>query len=113
MESCLFCSLINEKKLNLVYEDDRVVAFPDIKPSAPTHILVVPKKHITSVATTTEEDEVILGRLFTAARLVAKEQGITESGFRTIVNTGPDAGQEVMHIHMHVLGGKPLGTLIS
>jgi histidine triad (HIT) family protein len=111
MDSCLFCNLIEQKKLSLVYEDDQVVAFPDIEPKAPTHLLIVPKKHITSVAEANVEDEALLGHLFTVARQLAAEQGITESGFRTIVNTGPDAGQTVFHIHMHVLGGKQLGEM--
>lgn len=106
MDSCLFCDLIQQKKLSLVYEDDQVVAFPDIEPKAPTHFLIVPKKHVTSIAAMEPADELLLGHLFTIAKRLATENNIIESGFRTIVNTGPDAGQTVHHIHMHLLGGK-------
>lgn len=111
MSDCLFCQLIKQQKLNLIYEDNQVVAFPDIEPKAKTHILIVPKKHIVSVAEAQPEDESVLGHLFLVAQKLAKEQGITESGFRTVVNTGPDADQTVFHVHMHLLGGQSLGEM--
>lgn len=113
MDSCLFCDLIQQKKLNLVYEDDQVVAFPDIEPKAPAHLLIVPKKHIASVSDAQPEDEGLLGHLFIVAKQLAAEKGIAKDGFRTIVNTGANAGQTVFHIHMHVLGGQPLGEMVS
>jgi histidine triad (HIT) family protein len=111
--NCLFCELIEAKKLHVLYEDDQVVAFPDIEPSAPTHVLIVPKKHIASIAEAESGDEALLGHLFTVAATLAGEQGIAESGFRTVVNSGKDAGQTVFHVHMHLLGGQALGSMVS
>lgn len=108
MQNCLFCQLIDEKKLNLIFEDDTVVAFHDTSPKSPVHILIVPKKHIDSVLEIKEDDEPLLGHLFTVAKQLAKEKGIDESGFRLTVNTGRDAGQTIPHIHMHLQGGAPL-----
>ncbi len=106
---CLFCNLLTAGKLNLVYEDDKVVAFPDIDPKAATHILIIPREHIDSVNMSTEEHEAVLGHLFTVAKTIAAEKRISESGYRLVVNTGPHAGQSVFHVHMHLLGGQPLG----
>lgn len=111
MSACLFCDLIAAHKLDLLYEDSQVVAFPDIEPKAPVHLLVVPKKHISSVAESQPEDEPLLGHLFTVAKQLANEKNIAVGGFRTVVNTGSDAGQTVHHIHMHVLGGENLGAM--
>jgi len=113
MSDCLFCKIAN-KEINseFVYEDEQVVAFKDINPSAPHHYLVIPREHISSVNDADDANQALLGRLFVAASKIAREQGIAERGYRCIVNTNKDAGQEVFHIHLHVIGGKPLGPMI-
>lgn len=112
MEKDLFCRIIaGEIPADIVYEDDRVVAFKDINPKAPVHVLIVPRKHISRLDEATDEDAELLGHIVLTANKVAKLNGITESGYRLIANTGPDAGQEVYHIHFHVLGGKRLSPL--
>jgi histidine triad (HIT) family protein len=97
----------------MVYQDDLVTAFKDINPSAPVHILIVPNKEIATVDDVTEADEAMLGRLFTAARKIARDMGIGESGYRLIVNCKGDGGQEVFHLHMHLLGGRKLGPMLK
>lgn len=113
MSDCIFCKIAN-KEINsdFVYEDDEIIAFKDINPQAPIHILVVPKKHIESIIDLTDEDEMLVGKMYTAVRKIAKKLNIEESGFRLIVNCGKDAGQEVPHLHFHILAGKKLGTKI-
>ena len=107
MAGCLFCKIISKEfKASVVYEDDEVFAFNDINPQAPRHILVIPKKHIDGIAALTEKG--ILEKLFLAMQKIAKELGIEESGYRIVVNQGPDAGQAVQHLHFHLLGGRPL-----
>ena len=114
MEDCIFCKIINrEIPSDIVYEDDEVIAFKDIRPVTPVHILVIPKKHISSLVELTEEDEAVIGKIYTVINKVAKDAGILEKGFRVIVNCGDDGGQEVKHIHLHVLGGKKLGVKIA
>jgi len=110
MSDCLFCKII-DKKINadIVYEDERAIAFRDIKPAAPTHVLVIPRVHITSLNDVLAEHEADVGYLFRVAAQVAEREGIAQSGYRTVFNCGPDAGQSVFHIHLHVVGGKPLG----
>jgi len=104
---CIFCKITSgEAPANIIYKDELVTAFRDIHPVAPTHVLIVPNKHIQSVSHAQAEDECILGRLFTTARKIAEMDGITEDGFRTIVNTGVHGGQTVFHLHMHVIGGQ-------
>jgi histidine triad (HIT) family protein len=93
---------------NKVFEDGRAVAFRDINPQAPTHVLVIPRKHLASLGETAAGDEELLGHLLRVAARVAEQEGLT-GGFRTVVNNGPDAGQTVFHIHVHVLGGRSLG----
>jgi histidine triad (HIT) family protein len=111
---CLFCKIANhEISSKVVYEDHDLIAFHDINPKAPVHILVVPKKHIGSIALLKDEDILIIGKLITKASQLAKEQGISEKGFRLIFNTGADSGQEIDHIHLHLLGGKSLGPMIT
>jgi len=109
MKDCLFCKIIAgaipSKK---AYEDDEVFAFHDIHPQAPTHVLVVPRRHIASLDETVEADQALLGRALLAARTVARELGIA-SGYRVVSNCGTPAGQSVFHIHFHLLGGRPLG----
>lgn len=106
MEDCIFCKIVSgEIDTEKVYDDDQVTAFHDANPAAPTHILIVPNRHIRSINQVTEEDEQLLGHLFTTARHLAEQRGITASGYRLIINTGPDAGQAVFHLHLHLLGG--------
>lgn len=106
---CIFCKIIRgEIPSKRVYEDESVVAFHDINPVAPIHILIVPKKHIPSTNDLKPEDENTIGYLFTTAKRIAGENGISESGYRLIVNTGPDGGQVVNHLHLHLLGGRKL-----
>jgi histidine triad (HIT) family protein len=103
---CIFCKIIaGEIPSQKVYEDDRVLAFRDIHPVAPTHVLIVPRKHLASVNDIGPEDEPTVGHLFGAARQIARDEGLQESGYRLIINTGPDAGQDVFHLHMHLIGG--------
>lgn len=104
---CIFCRIIaGEVPSETVYQDDRVTAFRDIRPVAPVHILIVPNKHIASVNEAGEEDEAVLGRLLLTAKRLAAQEGIAESGYRLIINTGPHAGQVVFHLHLHLLGGQ-------
>lgn len=113
MDDCLFCKIIKKEiPSKVVYEDDTVLAFRDINPVAPVHILVIPKKHIGSLVELTKEDEAIVGKIYTIINKIAKQEGIAEKGFRVIVNCGEDGGQEVKHLHFHLLGGKKLGTKI-
>lgn len=113
MADCLFCKIIKgEIPSNKVYEDDEILAFKDINPAAPIHILVIPKKHITSLAHLEKEDEAIVGRIYGVINKIAEEKGVKEKGYRVIVNCGKDGGQEVMHLHFHLLAGKQLGEKI-
>jgi histidine triad (HIT) family protein len=106
---CIFCKIANKEiPSKVVFEDEHVIAFHDTNPQAPTHALVIPKRHIAGIAQAAPEDEAVLGRLLLAARRVAELTGIAESGFRTVVNSGANAGQTVFHIHVHVLGGRPM-----
>jgi histidine triad (HIT) family protein len=107
---CLFCRIVSgEIPTELVYSDADIIAFRDINPQASVHVLVVPRKHIESYATASEEDEMVLGRMALAAAGVARQEGVADRGFRTVVNNGPDAQQSVQHLHMHVIGGRRLG----
>ena len=113
MEDCIFCKIINgEIPSDKVYEDEDVLAFKDINPAAPIHILVIPKKHIKSLLELEEEDYELIGKIQKTINKLAKQLNIEEEGFRVIVNCGKDAGQEVMHLHYHLLAGKKLGEKI-
>ena len=113
MENCLFCKIIKgEIPSDKVYEDEEILAFKDINPAAPVHILVIPKKHITSLAHMEKEEEVVVGKIYGVINKIAEEQGVKESGYRVIVNCGKDAGQEVMHLHFHLLAGTQFGEKI-
>ena len=113
MEDCLFCKIIKgEIPANKVYEDEEILAFHDIKPAAPIHILVIPKKHITSLAHMEKEDEAIVGKIYGVINKIAKEQGFKEDGYRVNVNCGKNAGQTVMHLHFHILAGRKFGEKI-
>lgn len=113
MEDCIFCKIIKgEIPTNKVYEDEEILAFYDINPAAPIHILVIPKKHIDCIAHLNEEDEALIGKIYNVINKIAEEKGFKEKGFRVIVNSGKDGGQEVMHLHFHILAGKKLGEKI-
>lgn len=113
MEECLFCKIIKgEIPSSKVYEDEEILAFHDIDPAAPIHILVIPKKHITSLAHLEKEDEEVVGKIFGVINKIAEEQGFKEDGYRVITNCGKNGGQEVMHLHFHILAGKKLGEKI-
>ena len=113
MEDCVFCKIIKgEIPSEKVYEDEEILAFKDINPAAPIHILVIPKKHIATILDVKPEDNYLISRIYTVINQIAKDIGIEKEGFRVIVNCGKNAGQEVMHIHFHMLGGKKLGTKI-
>ncbi len=112
MADCLFCKIAaGEIPCNKVYEDEEVQAFRDIAPKAPTHILIIPKKHIACLGDCTEADAVLLAKIQVLAKLLAEEEGIAQSGFRIVSNSGEDSGQEVAHLHYHLLGGKKLGDI--
>jgi histidine triad (HIT) family protein len=106
MSDCLFCKIIKKEiPSEIVYEDGSITVFKDINPAAPVHLLVVPTTHIPSVQAMQTEDELLLGKLFSGAKKAAEIMGIATTGYRLIVNNGPDARQEILHLHMHVLGG--------
>jgi histidine triad (HIT) family protein len=108
--SCLFCRIVGgEIPAKVAYQDDQVLAFHDINPQAPTHLLVIPKRHITSLADLRPEDDALVGSLVRRARELARELGLAERGFRVLFNAGEDAGYSVYHIHLHLLGGRRLG----
>lgn len=110
MNGCIFCKIVaGEIPATKVFEDEHALAFRDLDPKAPTHVLVIPRKHITGMTSIEPEDEATVGHLFSVAAAVAKSEGIVRSGFRAIVNSGPDAGQSVYHLHMHVIGGRAMG----
>jgi histidine triad (HIT) family protein len=108
-ESCLFCKIVaGTIPADLVHQDDRCVVIRDINPQAPTHVLVIPREHIESLNDATQRDEGVLGHLQRVAARVANDMGHEESGYRTVINTGAGAGQSVFHLHVHVLGGRPM-----
>jgi len=106
---CIFCQIVAGKiASDLVYQDEEVVAFHDIHPQAPVHLLVIPKKHITSLTQLTEEETPLVGHMVNIANQLAKREGISEKGYRLVVNCGQQGGQLVPHLHLHVLGGRQL-----
>lgn len=109
MTDCVFCRIINrEAPAHIVHEDDLVLAFEDIHPQAPVHILVVPKRHIASLDKAPRGGEELLGRLLVTARDLARAKGVTAGGYRIVLNTGRDSGQAVDHLHFHLIGGRRL-----
>lgn len=113
MEDCIFCKIINgEIPSEKVYEDDKVIAFKDINPAAPMHILVIPKEHVQDVLAVNPENKEMISNIFLAINKIAKQLGIEKDGFRIINNCGKDAGQEVMHLHFHLLAGGKMGPKI-
>lgn len=110
-ETCLFCKIADKKiPCKMVYEDDSVIAMEDINPQAPVHLLIIPKKHIESLANLKQEDATIigqLGHLLSIVSILANKMGLHDSGFRTVINSGAGAGQSVFHLHLHLMGGRP------
>jgi len=106
MKDCLFCKIIKKEiPSEIVYQDETLTVIKDINPAAPIHLLIIPNKHIVSVQEMEPGDEEILGKLFSAAKKAAEEAGINDSGYRLIINNGPDAHQEILHLHLHLMGG--------
>ena len=113
MDDCIFCKIIKgEISSEKIYEDENVVAFKDINPVTPIHILVIPKKHIASLLDVTEENCYLISKIFIAINKIAKQIGIEQNGFRIVANCGKDSGQEVMHIHFHLLAGQKMGAKV-
>ena len=106
---CIFCKIANgEIKTEFIYEDEKIAAFKDLEPQAPTHVLIVPKKHIESLNDLTLENQELMGHMMIKVREIAKKLGIDESGYRLVINTGKDGGQTVNHLHIHLLGNRKL-----
>ena len=113
-ENCLFCKIVGDEiPASKAYEDDRVLAFHDIHPQAPVHVLVIPKRHIVSLDESTEAERSELGYLLERTAHVARLLDVNEAGYRTIINTNAHGGQEVFHIHAHILGGRPIGPMVA
>lgn len=111
MENCIFCKIISKEiPASIVYEDDRVLAFKDINPVAPVHVLIIPKKHISNVNDLEDSDASYVGDIHIAAKKIAQELGVADKGFRLINNCGEGAGQTVFHLHYHLIAGIPLGA---
>lgn len=109
MTDCIFCKIVNKEiPSKLIYEDEDIISFNDIAPKSSVHILIVPRKHIISMNHLEREDAVLIGKLVLVAKKIAKEKGLSETGYRLIFNTGPNAGQTVDHIHLHLMGGEKL-----
>ena len=114
MPDTIFGKIIEgEVDADVVYKDDMVTAFRDVNPQAPVHVLIVPNERIPTVADVEAHHEAALGRMFTVARKIAEDEGVAEDGYRLIVNTRKHGGQEVFHLHMHLLGGRPLGPMLA
>lgn len=111
MAECVFCKIINKEiDSQLVFEDDDLIVFKDIHPQAPIHVLIVPKRHLVSIADLEEKDQELMGKIVYRAKLIAEEYIISDSGYKLIANTGPDGGQVVFHLHFHLLGGQKLNN---
>lgn len=107
--ACIFCQIVaGEIPSDIVYQDEEVIVFPDINPKAPTHLLIIPKKHIPSLAHLTEAESPLIGHMVNIAKRLAKEKGMSERGYRLVVNCGEEAGQIVDHLHLHLIGGRRL-----
>lgn len=108
-EDCLFCRIISgQMSVPFLYESEDIVAFRDIHPQAPVHILVMPKKHIPKISSVQKKEGLLIGRIINVANSLAAEENIADSGYRLIINCGEDAGQEIFHIHLHLLGGRKM-----
>jgi histidine triad (HIT) family protein len=108
--NCLFCKILaGDIPADIIYESDTAIGFRDINPQAPTHVLIIPRRHIATINDIADEDQSIVGSLFSAAREIAASEGLTDEGYRAVMNCNEAAGQTVFHIHLHLLGGRPLG----
>ena len=108
---CIFCRIATgDIPTDFAYQDDQIVAFKDINPIAPVHLIVIPREHIASPARMTGEHAALMGKMVAVANRLAREAGISDTGYRLVANSGPDAGQEVAHLHLHVIGGRKLGA---
>ena len=108
-QDCLFCKILSgDIPADIVYESDSAIAFRDVNPQAPTHVLVIPRKHVATINDLDEDDQQMVGSLYLAAKEVARAEGISEEGYRAVMNCNEGAGQSVFHIHLHVLGGRAL-----
>jgi histidine triad (HIT) family protein len=106
---CVFCNIASGKTpSNLIYEDEELVAFPDLHPQAPIHILIIPRKHIQSLNTLPDNEVQLIPHMIKAAKLIARQKGILDSGYKLVINTGKEGGQIIQHLHMHILGGRHL-----
>ena len=109
MDNCIFCNIINKNiPARIVYEDEHILAFEDINPQAPVHVLFIPKDHFASLNELQEDKQHVIGHIFIKAREIAGEKGIKDSGYRIVLNSGKDSGQDVFHIHFHLLGGRKM-----
>ena len=109
MKECIFCKIVKKEiPADIIYEEDEIIVFQDNKPVAPVHILIISKKHISSVNNLESEDKKLIGQLILVAKKIAKKQGVSKTGYRLVINVGRDAGQTVDHLHLHLLGGKEL-----
>jgi histidine triad (HIT) family protein len=109
MTDCLFCKMASGAiKPDIVYQDDTVLAFRDINPQAPLHVLVIPKRHISTLNDLQDTDGALIGKLYLAAKQIAAQEGVAVRGYRTVMNCNAEAGQSVFHVHLHVLGGRPM-----
>ena len=109
-QDCLFCRILSgDIPADVIYESDAAIAFRDINPQAPTHVLIIPREHIATINDLGADDREVVGSLYLAAKDIAREEGIAETGYRTVMNCGEQAGQSVFHIHLHLLGGRRLG----
>jgi histidine triad (HIT) family protein len=111
---CIFCRIVaGEVPSDIVYQDEDFLAFRDISPQAPTHVLIIPKTHITSLDQLTEEQQELTGRLIIIAKKLAEKEGIAKRGYRLVINCGPEGGQLVPHLHLHLIGGRKLGDRLG
>jgi histidine triad (HIT) family protein len=109
MKDCMFCQVVGrERPAKIVFADETCVVFEDIRPQAPTHLLIIPRKHISGLDEAAPEDAPILGHLQLVAARMAEQRNVRDSGYRTVLNVGPDAGQSVFHLHLHLIGGRPM-----
>ncbi|MBF8304475.1 MAG: hypothetical protein HW399_850 [Dehalococcoidia bacterium] len=111
---CVFCQIVaGEIPANIIYQDEKVIAFPDINPLAPTHLLIIPRKHIPSLVQLAETESSLIGDMTNIANQLAKQQGISARGYRLVINCGKQGGQGVSHLHMHLLGGRQLSSALG
>jgi histidine triad (HIT) family protein len=111
---CIFCKIVaGEIPSTKVYEDEEIIAFRDINPQAPVHIVIIPRKHIASLSDLSEDDSALVGRLVATANKLAQDEGIAEKGYRVVINCGPEGGQLVPHLHVHLLGGRKLSDQVG